>query len=328
MRKKERKRMNAVKKIFSHREPTLILIIIALALVISLFSPYFLTSTNIVSMFMALTVEGIVVIGMVMLLIIGGLDLSVGAVMAFSGVIVGILINNGFPVWLAIIVALVLAILIGLLNGFLISEVGLNAFITTLGMMMAVKGLMLVVSGGKAVLNMPYTLKRIGQGKIIGIQYPVIIMAVLIVVMDLLVRNTRFMRQTYYIGSSESAAQLNGIYVKRIKMLMYCLSSLFAGFAGILITARFGNASVTLGDNTAMNVITAAIIGGASLNGGQGTVVGAFLGAVFMQLISTSLNMLNVNMYWQNFVTGAILIFAILIDAINRKRKTSKKAIS
>lgn len=320
--------MNMVKKVFSHREPTLVLIIVVLALVISLFSPYFLTSTNIMSMFVALTVEGTVVIGMILLLIIAGLDLSVGAVMAFTGVMVGIFINKGIPVFIAIILALLLAACIGLLNGFLISHVGLNSFITTLGMMMAVKGLMLVISDGKAVLNMPASFKLIGQGKVAGIQYPIIIMFVLVIIMDLLVRNTRFMRQTYYLGSSESAAQLNGIYVKRVKTLMYCLSAMFAGVAGILITARFGNASVTLGDNTAMNVITAAIIGGASLNGGQGTVFGAFLGAVFMQLISTSLNMLGVNMYWQNFVTGAILIFAILIDAINRKRKMSKKAIA
>ncbi|WP_343247217.1 ABC transporter permease [Diplocloster hominis] len=320
--------MQMIKKIFSRREPALLIIIIALSLIISIFSPHFLSGTNIISMFVALTVEGIIVLGMVLLLIIAGLDLSVGAVMAFTGVSVAMMINKGIPVFLAILAALLLALAIGLLNGFLISEIGLNSFITTLGMMMVVKGLMLVISQGKAVLNMPASFKAIGQGKIAGIQYPIIIMITLVIVMDLLVRHTRFMRQTYYIGSSELASQLNGIHVKKIKMLMYCLSSFFAGLAGVLITARFGNASVTLGDNTAMNVITAAIIGGASLNGGQGTVLGAFLGAVFMQLISTSLNMLNVNMYWQNFVTGAILIIAILIDAVNGKRKSGKKVIA
>jgi len=320
--------MRSVKKIFSHREPILVVVIIALSLVISLFSNNFLSSTNIISMFVALTVEGIVVIGMVLLLIIGGLDLSVGSVMAFTGVVVALFINNGIPVVIAILLALALAAAIGLVNGVLISKLGLNAFITTLGMMMVIKGLMLVVSSGKAILNMPASFKIIGQGKIGGIQYLVIIMIVLVIIMDLLLRNTRFMRQIYYIGNSELSAQLNGIHVNKIKMMTYCLSSLFAGIAGVLITARFGNASVTLGDNTAMNVITAAIIGGASLNGGQGTVLGAFLGAMFMQLISTSLNMLNVNMYWQNFATGAILILAILIDAINRNRRAGKKAIS
>jgi len=320
--------MNSVKKIFSRREPILVVVIIALSLIIALFSRNFLSTTNIASMFVALSVEGIVVIGMVLLLIIGGLDLSVGAVMAFTGVVVALFINNGVPVILAIILALTLATAIGLLNGILISKLGLNAFITTLGMMMVIKGLMLVISSGKAILNMPASFKIIGQGKIAGIQYLIIIMLVLVIVMDLLLRNTRFMRQTYYIGNSELSAQLNGIHVNKIKTMAYGLSSLFAGIAGILITSRFGNASVTLGDNTAMNVITAAIIGGASLNGGQGTVLGAFLGAMFMQLISTSLNMLNVNMYWQNFATGAILIIAILIDAINRNRKAGKKAIS
>ena len=135
------------------------------------------------------------------------------------------------------------------------------------------------------------------------------------------------MRQSYYVGINEHSAKLNGINVARVKILNYSITAFFAGLAGILITARFGSASVTLGENTALNVITAAIIGGASLNGGEGSVLGAFLGAMFMQILATSLNLLDVNIYWQNFLTGIILILAILVDSINERRKAGIKAI-
>ncbi|MEI8199622.1 MAG: ABC transporter permease [Eubacteriales bacterium] len=317
-----------MKVALAQRELILTLVILVLTGVISLFSKYFLTSANILSMFTALTVEGIIVIGMTLLLIIGGLDLSVGAVMAFTGVLTAMMIKSGIPIALSIILALLAALVIGAVNGLLIAKAKLNSFITTLGMMMAVKGLMLVLSNGKAVPNMPAGFKMIGQSRILGLQLPIVIMIILVVGMDLFVRNSRIMRRNYYVGNNELSAKLNGINVNAVKIATYCLSAFFAGIAGVLITARFGSASVTLGDNTAMNVITAAIIGGASLNGGQGTILGAFLGATFMQLISTSLNMLGVNMYWQNFATGAILIIAILIDAINESRKAGKKSIS
>ena len=316
------------KTALAQRELILALVILVLSGIISLFSKYFLSSANILSMLTALTVEGIIVIGMTLLLIIGGLDLSVGAVMAFTGVLTALMIKAGLPLALAIVFGLLAALLVGALNGVLIANAKLNSFITTLGMMMAVKGLMLVFSNGKAVPNMPADYRMLGQSKVLGIQLPIVIMVVLVVGMDIFVRNSRIMRRSYYVGNNELSAALNGINVKAVKIVTYCLSALFAGIAGVLITARFGSASVTIGDNTAMNVITAAIIGGASLNGGQGTILGAFLGATFMQLISTSLNMLEVNMYWQNFASGAILIAAILIDAMNESRKAGKKSIA
>ncbi len=317
--------LGAIKKVTAYREFILIFVIITFSIVISFFTPYFFTTANITSMLMGLTVEGFIVIGMVVLLISGGLDLSVGSVMAFTGVATGMLIKSGVPIFLGIALGLALAVVLGSISGLLIAKAGLNPFITTLGMMMAVRGLMLIVSRGKAVLNMPEGLKIVGQGSIGIIQYPIIFLIFFVILMDLLLRNTRFMRQSYYIGINEKAAKLNGINVSKVKIFNYALVAFFAGLAGILITARFGSASVTLGENTALNVITAAIIGGASLNGGEGSVLGAFLGVVFMQILSTALNLLDVNIYWQNFVTGIILILAILIDSMNEKRKLGIK---
>jgi ribose transport system permease protein len=318
---------SGLKKLTSYREFILIIVLVICSIGVSIFTPYFFTRINILSMLMGLTVEGLIAIGMVMVLVSGGMDLSVGATMAFTGVAAGLLLKNGVPVVPAVILALLVALAIGMVNGLLISKVKLNPFIITLGMMSAVKGLMLVLAKGRAILDMPPAFKIIGQGSLGKIQYPIIIMIILVIIGDLLLRNSRYMRQSYYVGSNENSAKLNGINVSKVKIVNYCICSFFAGIAGIMIAARFGSASVTLGDNTALNVITACIIGGASLNGGGGTVLGAFLGAVFMQMLSTSLNLLNVNIYWQNFIVGAILIFAIFIGSVNENKKISKKPI-
>lgn len=319
-----KKTILSLKKIAGSREFIVICILLVCSLVVSFFTEYFLTSTNILSMLMGLTVEGLISVGMAILLVSGGIDLSAGATMAFTGVCTGLILKAGIPVPLAILFGILIAISIGVVNGTLVAKLNLNPFITTLGMMSAVKGLMLIFSRGMAILNMPPEFKNIGQGGVGPVQYPIFVMALFVIVADLLLRNSRFLRQSYYIGSNEKAAKLNGINVEKVKIVNYVICSFCAGVAGILITARFGSASVTLGENTALNVITACIIGGASLNGGKGSVLGAFLGALFMQMLSTSLNLLNVNIYWQNFVTGVILIFAIFIDSINEIRKNQR----
>lgn len=316
-----------IKKLFSSREVILILVLILCSVGVSIVEPIFMTSTNILSIIMSVSVQGIIAIGMVMLLACGEMDLSVGYTMAFVGVIIGIVMKSGVPVILAIIIGLAVSVGIGLFNGFLVAKVGLNSFITTLGMMSALQGLMLVASNGTSVTGLPESFKVLGQGKILGIQYPIIILIALVVIGDILFRNFRYFRQIYYIGSNIKAAKLNGIKVDRVKIVCFVITSVCAGIAGILITARFGSSSVTIGADTAMDVITACILGGASLKGGKGSVWGAVLGATFLNMLSTALNLLGINIYWQNFATGAILIIAILIDCLGEKRKLSKKAI-
>ena len=201
--------------------------------------------------------------------------------------------------------------------------VGLNPFITTLGTQMTFSGLMMMITRGKAVL-LPEAFQVIGKGDIFGIQYPVYILIVLVIVFDILLRKSRALRSSYYVGGNENAARLNGINVKKVKILNYMLAGLLAGLTGIVLAARLTTASVTVGGDTALRVITACIIGGASLNGGEGTVFGAFLGVVFIQLLSTSLQMQNVDVHVKTFVTGLILILAITIDVLNERRKAAK----
>jgi len=260
---------------------------------------------------------------MVILLVSGGLDLSAGANMAFTGVFTGLLLESGVPLVPAIVMGLLAGLGIGLFNGFLIAYVGLNPLITTLGTQMTFSGLMMMITKGKAVL-MPVEFQMIGKGTLFGVQYPVYILIVLVIIFDLLLRRSRVFRTSYYIGSNENSAKFNGINVKKIKLTNYVLAGLFAGLTGIVLAARLTTASVTVGGDTALRTITACIIGGATLNGGEGTILGGFLGVVFIQIISSSLNMMSVDVYLKTFVTGLILIAAITLDVLNERRKNAK----
>ena len=309
------------------REFILAALLVIASVIISFFSPVFLSSANILSVIIAITVNGVIAVGMVMLLACGEMDLSVGMNMAFTGVIVAKLLVAGVPVSIAIVLSLLVAVLIGAFNGFFVSKIGLNAFITTLGMSCCIEGVMLVLANGRSITGLPESFKILGQGKLAGIQYPIFVMIALVAVADLLFRNSRQLRKIYFAGSNAKAAKLNGINVTRVKLLAFVFTGFCAGLAGILFASRLGSASVTVGGSTALDVITACIIGGASLNGGKGTVLGAVLGALFLAVLSTALNLLSVNIYWQNFATGAILILAILMDALSEQRKSAGKAI-
>jgi ribose transport system permease protein len=175
------------------------------------------------------------------------------------------------------------------------------------------------------VLNLPSSFTVVGQGKFLGIQYPIFVVVILAVIGDLLLRNTRFFRQNYYVGGKEQAARLSGIKVDFIKIFNYCLIAVISGISGLMITARFGSSSLTVGSGMELRVLTAAIIGGASFSGGEGTVLGALLGALFMGILANSLNLLGVDVYWQNLVTGMMLILAVLFDRINESRKEQRK---
>lgn len=309
------------------REFLLLVVIVVFSLIMAFLNPIFVTRLNIEAIMLALSVEATVAIGMVILIISGGLDLSVGSTLALSGVVAGLAMTEwGLPVPVGVFLGLLAALLVGLFNGLLIAKLKINPFITTLGTMMAVRGLVLVLARGRAVLNLPEAFNQIGQGRLFGVQYPIYIVLVLVIVGDLLVRNTRFFRQSYYVGGNERAARLSGFEVDRVKILNYGLVALLAGFAGILLTARFGSASVTVGSGVELRVITAAIIGGASLSGGEGSVLGAFLGAFFMAMLANALNLLGVDVYWQNLITGMFLILAVVFDVVNERRRAKQGA--
>jgi len=310
-----------LRRIAAVREFTLSIVLIVMAIAMTIASPVFMDVGNLQAILLALSVEATIAVGMMLLLISGGLDLSVGSILGFTGVVTGLALQAGLAAVPAVLLGLLAALGVGLINGLLVAKMNINPFITTLGMSITIRGLLLVIAKGRAVLNLPPSFTVIGQGSVLGFQYPIFVMLALVVIGDILLRNSRFFRQNYYIGGNEKAARLSGINVDFVKIANYCIVALLAGVAGILTTARFGTSSVTIGTGVELRVITATIIGGASLNGGEGSVFGAFLGALFMGMVANALNLLGVDAYWQNLVTGLILIIAVLLDVINERRK-------
>lgn len=315
----------SIRAVAAFREFTLILVLVVFSIIMTIASPVFLTWPNVEAILLALSVEATIAVGMVILLVSGGLDLSVGSTLAFTGVVTGLVVSAGLPTPVSILIGLLAALGVGLVNGLLVAKMKINPFITTLGMMTTIRGLLLVLARGKAVLNLPPSFTNIGQGRLFNVQYPIYIMLGMVIIGDLLLRNSRFLRQSYYVGGNEKAARLSGINVDLVKIVNYCLVALLAGISGLLLTARFGSASVTVGSGVELRVITATIIGGASLNGGEGSVFGAFLGALFMGVLANALNLLGVDVYWQNLFTGLILIIAVVMDVINERRKSLQK---
>ena len=307
------------------RREFMILYIIVLGVIgLTYAQPEFMEGPSIAAVMLSLTAPSIVAIGMTILLVSGTFDLSVGSTFALVGTVTAIWLKAGMPVPMAIGLGLAIGLLIGLINGLIITEIGINAFITTLGMMGLVRGLMMVVSGGRNISDLPACFEALGQGELIpGVQNPIVISLVLIVVCDFLLRRSRFFRQSYYIGGNEPAAILSGINVKRIKVFNFALVGFLAALAGIISTARFGSASTNAGKGLELKVISAAIIGGASLKGGAGTILGALLGVVLMSIIVSAITMLGIDSTWDDFVIGAALLLAVMADVTGRKAQSA-----
>ncbi len=314
--------MNWIRNMIKQREFMIFMIVSLLFIVMIFASPYFLSTANILAVLLGLSLEAIIAVAMAHLMVSGGFDMSVGSVVAFTGAATAMILRNGIPIPLALLIGLSIGAAIGFFNGFIIARVGINPFVTTLSSLSLFRGLTLIITKGQNITGLPKEFKAIGQAKLAGIQTPIIIAAILIILGDIFLRKSRFFRQSYYIGGNEQSARLSGIPVDRIKILAYVLTGVFAAISGIVMTARLGSASVTAGTGMELRVITAVIIGGASLQGGEGSVLGAFLGTFLMALITNALTLLGVDVYWQTFVIGGTLLSAVLIDTLTKKYKT------
>lgn len=311
------------RKLLKMRETGLIVIILGLFVVMSFASPYFLSWANMRAMSMAFAVDGILVIGMTILLISGGIDLSVGSVTAFAMVIAGWLFLNGINPWLASGIAIALCAGIGAFQGFFVTKIGLHHFIVSLAVMVIARGACLLFTGGRPIglFTLPPEFKFIGQGSIGPIPIVIIIFLVFVIAFDFLLRRTTIFRKVFYTGSNEKAAAYSGIRTKKVIFLTTTLCSTLCGVAGIIYMARFGSAQPTFGIGLELTVIAAAVIGGASLNGGSGSILGAILGVILLSLVSSSLALLDVSVYWQDIIRGSILLSAVTIDHYLNKRR-------
>ncbi|MET4633409.1 ribose transport system permease protein [Kaistia defluvii] len=311
-------------RLASMREAGLIVIILLLCVAMSFASPHFLTWGNLRAMMMSFSIEGIVVVGMTILLIVGGIDLSVGSVVCFSMVISGALFLAGLDPWTASLVGIAASALIGAIMGFFVTVVGLNHFITSLAAMVIVRGLCLIITKGTplSLFSLPPSFKAIGQGSFHNIPYVILIFLVVVAVFDFLLRRATAFRKVFYTGSNQKAAQFSGIKTNQVKFWVTVLCSALAGFAGVIYVARFGAATPTFGAGMELNIIAAAVIGGASLNGGSGTIFGAILGMALLSVVTSSLILLDVSVYWQEMIKGCILLAAVSIDHFLHRKKS------
>jgi len=304
-------------------EINLIFIITVIWIVLSFASKNWNTWGNIRAIMMSFSIEGIVVIAMTIMLIVGGFDLSVGSVMALTMIISGQLFLKGVNPWIASIIAIIIAGCIGAIIGFFVTKVGLNFLITTLAIMVVARGACYVLTKGTplSLFELPASFKFIGQGRISGIPFVVIVFFIIVIFGDFMLRKSSVLRKVVYTGSNERAAILSGINTSRVKFVVCILTSAIAGFAGILYMAKFGGATAQFGTGLEITAISAAIIGGASLSGGKGTVLGAVLGIAFLQIITGAMVMLSVSVYWQDFIRGLILLLAVTLDHIRQSRR-------
>lgn len=303
------------------RDLSILVVVLAVSATLTLTTSSFLTVANLSAVAIGLVTDAVIAIAMTMVLVTGGFDLSVGSVLALGGMVVANLLHGGMGLLPAILITLAVTGVVGLINGLIIAKIGVNPLITTLGMMGIAASVTLVISGGYPVSNLPKDFLFIGQGHVLGIPFSVLLMLLMVVIADILLRRSLWLRYLYYVGGNERAALLSGIPVDRVRIIIYVFCGVMAGFAGIIATSRLGSAFPLAGKGTELRVISACVIGGCSLAGGEGSVVGSLLGVILMAIINNGLVLLNVSIYWQGIVSGVILIAAVTFDMLSRRAR-------
>jgi ribose transport system permease protein len=294
--------------------------LLGLALVLWALTPHFLTISNLLNIAEQATIIAIVAVGMTFVIITGGIDLSVGSVLAFAGVVMASVLQRGTPLPLALAVGLGAGLLCGLLNGLLITVGRLPPFIATLGMMSVARGAALMFTEGRPISGFGESFRSLATGEVLRVPAPVIIMIGVYVIAHFILRRTKLGRYTYAIGGNEEAALLSGINVKLYKTMVYGIAGLLSGLAAILLTARLNSAQPIAGMSYELDAIAATVIGGTSLLGGEGTVVGTLIGALIMAVLRNGLNLLGVSSFIQQIVIGTVIIVAVLIDMALKRR--------
>ncbi len=295
----------------------------ALFLILSVASPYFLTGTNISSVIRQTAVINIMALGMTLVIVSGGIDLSVGSMMAFSGVVGTMTMVATGSVELGILTGMVAGTAWGAANGLMIYRLRIPPFIVTLGTLGIIRGLTLVISGGLPVVGLPKEHGFLGEGTIGPAPFVLLVLAVCVVISHFVLHSTRLGRYTYAIGSNEAAAVYAGIPVGRYKVAIYAICGLMTGLAGMIETSRLMTGQPTAGVTYELQVIAAVVIGGGSLAGGEGTVIGTLIGAFIMGLLSNGSDLLGITPYWQQVIIGAIIILAVALDEARKRRFSS-----
>lgn len=312
--------LDSVFKIYSRFG--MFLILIALVLVMTILSPRFLTVVNLLNVVRQISFIALVGLGVTMVIITTGIDLSSGSVIALASVVSASFAHpNTYPVVIPILMGLLVGAVCGLVNGTIISKAKIPPFIVTLGMMTAARGVALLYSNGKPIGNFSSQFTYLGAGKVLGIPVPIIILLIMAITTHVLLKNTKFGNHVYAIGGNEQAAIISGVNVNKVKIMVYTYAALLAALAGVVLTARISSGQPGLGVSYELDAIAASVIGGTSLSGGIGSVPGTITGALIIGVINNGMDLLNVSAYWQQIVKGVIIVGAVLLDLLKRKLK-------
>lgn len=301
----------------------IIFVLIILFVFFSITTPNFLTSGNIFNILRQVSIVGITAVGMTFVLIAGGIDLSVGAIIGVSGVGAAQLMLTGVPSLLACIIMLAICTIIGLINGFFINELKIPPLITTLGTMTSLRGLAYIITGGLPVFGFDPSFAKLGQGYIWIVPIPVIVMAIVFVLGMLFLNKTRFGRYIYGVGGNEEATRLSGINIKRIKYLVYSVCGFLSGLSGLLLLSRTNSGQPKGGLGYEMDIITGVVLGGVSISGGEGRLGFVVIGVLIMGVLTNGMIMLNINDYVQQLIKGLVLIAAVALDRFVQSKKAN-----
>jgi ribose transport system permease protein len=298
--------------------PFLTLIVLFIALWIA--SPYFLTQTNLSSLVRQTAVINIMALGMTIVIISGGIDLSVGSILAMGGLVGTMAMEKGLPIWIGIAIGLGVGFLCGLLNGVLITQLRIAPFIVTLGTLGIFRGSTLLISGGLPVHNIPAAFSYLGGGNLLGVPFVLWILIACALAVHFILEHTRLGRYAFAIGSNPAAAVYAGIPVAFHTVSVYAIGGLLTGLAGMIEASRLMTGQPTAGSGYELQAIAAVVIGGGSLHGGEGSVVGTLIGAFIMGLLANGSDLLGISNYVQQVIIGAVIILAVAVDELRKRR--------
>lgn len=297
----------------------ILIFLIVLFVVLSFSSSYFFTIGNLTTVLRQVAVVGIITVSMTMIILTGGIDLSVGSMLGLCAVILAKLMVQGTNMILAIIITLVIGTILGLFNGFLINEINISPLISTLGTMTIFSGATYILTGGEGIFGFPSQFSFIGQGYVWNVPVPIIILVFVYAFGFFVLNNTRYGRYLYGIGANEKASILSGVNVKKVKYIAYAMSGLLSSLASVVMLSRVNSALPNLGSGLEFDVVTAVVLGGISVNGGEGKLQGVVIGLLIIAILSNGMVLLGVGNYFQTVVKGLVLLIAVGIDNISKK---------
>ncbi len=317
--KRVQKSNNPVLKFLNDKMGILIALFV-ISTIVAFLSPVFLTVDNGLSVGRQISTNAVLTLGMALVIITGGIDLSVGAVVALAGTLCVGFINNGMSIFMAVVICLGIGVLVGFLNGVVISKTGMAPFIVTMASMNICRGIAYLYSGGLPLRSDNESFEKLGTAFLGPIPLPIIYLVILIVIIWLVLSRSKFGTYIYAIGGNREAAKFSGIAVDKVEIAVYTISGLLAAFAGIILASRMFSGQPSVMQGAEMDAIAACVLGGVSMSGGMGTIGGTMIGALIIGIISNGLNLLNVNSFVANIVKGIIVLIAVYIDIIKKRR--------